>query len=240
MTEFTERRRAELRRRARRRSIWLAVALAPPVLAAGAAFSPVLDVDRVVVTGNRRAHVDVVRNAARVQRGDPMVTLSVGDVRSRVERLPQVKSARVTREWPGTLRIAVVERVPVIAVRRPGRYDIVDLDGVLIAVVRNVPANTPVMTYPGEPNRILVEAALDLLRALPRDIRGDIADLAADESGSFSFTLDDGAVVVWGTGERAEEKVRALTLLLPQKARRYDVRVPDRPAVVPGSPTPSP
>lgn len=233
MTEFTERRRAELRRRTRRRATWLAAGLAPLVVAAGVVFSPVLDVDTIEVTGNRRARREVVLDAAKAREGDAMVTLDVEAIRERVGRLPQVKSVTVRRDWPATLRIAVVERVPAIAVRRPGRYDVVDIEGVLIAVVRDVPAGTPVLSYPGEPNAVVVDATVDLMNALPAPIRGQVKDLASDASGSLSFTLDDGAVVVWGTGERAEEKVRALTLLLPQKARRYDLRVPDRPAIVP-------
>jgi cell division protein FtsQ len=233
VTDLAQRRRAELRRRARRRLRWVAVALAPVAVAAGVAFSPVLDVDTIEVTGNRRASREVVLDAARVGTGDTMLTVDVEGIRERVGRLPQVKTVRVTRDWPATVRIAVTERVPAIAVRRPGRYDVVDIEGVLIAVVRDVPAGTPVLSYPGEPNRIVVNATVDLMRALPAPIRGQVKDLTSDASGSLSFTLDDGAVVVWGTGERAEEKVRALTLLLPQRARRYDLRVPDRPAIVP-------
>lgn len=233
MTEFTERRRAELRRRSRRRSVWLAAALTPPLLLVGAAFSPVLDVDEVRVTGNKRAHADVVRNVARVERGDPLATLDLDGIRERVSRLPTVKSATVTRDWPSTVTIAVVERVPVVAVRRPGRFDLVDLDGVLVEVVTTLPPGTPTLTYPGEPNREIVNGTVDLLRALPPQIRKDVRDLSADVSGSLSFRLADGATVVWGSGERGDEKVRALTLLLRQRAKRYDVRVPDRPAVVP-------
>ncbi|HEX8004267.1 MAG TPA: FtsQ-type POTRA domain-containing protein [Mycobacteriales bacterium] len=235
MTTFAERRRADLRKRSRRRTLLLAAAAVPPVLAAGTVFSPVLDVDRITVTGNRRAHTDVVENAARVKRGDAMVTLDLDGIRDRVARLPQVRSATVTREWPGTLRIVVVERTPAIAVRRPGRYDLVDIDGVLIGVVRNVPPGTPILSHPGEPDRAVVNATVDLMRVLPPDVRRQVRDLSADLSGTLSFTLADGAVVVWGTGERADEKVRALALLLPQHAKRYDLRVPDRPAVVPSA-----
>jgi cell division protein FtsQ len=72
-----------------------------------------------------------------------------------------------------------------------------------------------------------------LLRALPPELRDRVRGLSADRSGVLSFRLTDGAEVVWGSAERTEEKVRALTLLVRQNARRYDLRVPDRPAVVP-------
>jgi cell division protein FtsQ len=131
------------------------------------------------------------------------------------------------------LTIHVVERVPVVAVRRPGRYDLYDLDGVAVETVTALPANTPPLSVPGEPTRAVVTATVDLLRALPAALRASVRDLRADAAGSLSFRLADGAEVVWGGAERTGEKVRALTLLAGQHALRYDVRVPDRPAVVP-------
>lgn len=233
MTTFVERRRAQLRRHAKKRSLVVGALLAPPVLAAAAAFSPVLDVDTVRVAGNTRATASVIRDAAGVDRGTPLATLDLDAIRARVTRLPQVKSATVTREWPATLSISVVERIPVVAVRRPGRFDLVDLDGVLVETATAAPPNTPTLSYPGEPTGAVVGATVDLMRALPPEIRKHVRDLSSDVSGSLSFSLADGAVVVWGSGERTDDKVRVLSLLLRQHARRYDVRVPDRPAVVP-------
>lgn len=232
-TAFEQRRRAESRRRVKRRSVVAAIALGPPVLAVAAAWSPLLDVDTIRVVGARRTSPAVVVNAARLHRGDPMLTVDTGAVRGRVARLPAVKSVTVTRSWPSHVTITVVERVPVVAVARPGRYDLVDLDGALVETVTSLPEGTPPLTYPGEPTRDVVVATVDLLRALPPDLRRQVRDLTATTTASMSFRFSDGAEVVWGTGERAEEKARALRMLVRQHAKRYDVRVPDHPAVTP-------
>lgn len=234
MTTALERRRREAaRRRSRKRAGFVALGLAPVVLLVGAAYSPFLDVDRVTVTGNRRIATAVIRNVARVHTGTPLARVDVGAVRKRVGGIAAIKRVTVERGWPGTLRIHVVERVPVVAARRPGRFDLYDLDGVLVETVTTLPPNTPPLVVPGEPTRAVIVATLDLLRALPPPLRATVRDLRADASGSLSFLLADGGEVLWGGPERTPEKVRALTLLLGQHARRYDVRVPDRPAVVP-------
>jgi cell division protein FtsQ len=232
-TPFEQRRRQRVRERLKRRGVVTALVLAPPLLAAGAAWSPLMDVDTVRVVGAHRTSPDVVRNVSKVKRGDPLLTVDTDAVRGRVDRLPTVKSVTVRRSWPSRVVITIVERVPVVAIARPGRYDLVDLDGVLVETVTALPKDTPPLAFPGEPTRDVVVATVDLLRALPPELRRYVRDLASTATGSLSFRFADGSEVLWGTGERTDEKVRALALLVRQHAKRYDVRVPDRPAVVP-------
>jgi cell division protein FtsQ len=162
-----------------------------------------------------------------------MVTVDTGAIRARLAALPAVEHVTVSRSWPSTLDIRIVERRPVVAVHRPGRYDLYAADGVLVETVTARPKGTPPLDVAGEPTRDVVTATVNLLRALPDDLRGQVRDLRADAAGLLTFRLADGAEVVWGGPERADEKVRALALLAGQHARRYDLRVPDRPAVVP-------
>jgi cell division protein FtsQ len=232
-TSFQQRRLAELRRRTFRRAGIAAAVLALPTLAGAAAFSPLLDVDTVRVSGTKRLTPEEVARAARVGDG-PLVTVDTAAVRKRVAALPGVKSATVTRAWPSAVVVKVVERVPVVAVTRADKTELYDIEAVLVATVDTAPATTPRLSVgDGSPTPEVVRAAVAMLRALPRALRRDVRDLTAAGPASLSFHLADGAEVVWGNGERTREKVRALTLLVTQHAKRYDLRVPDRPAVVP-------
>ena len=232
-TTFQQRRLAELRRRTYRRLGIAAAVLALPTVAAGAAFSPLLDVDRVRVTGTKRLTPDAVERAARVG-GGPLALVDTDDVRRRLTALPGVKSATVRREWPSSVVVRVVERVPVVAVPRGGTTELYDLEGVLVDTVATAPASIPRLAVPdGSPAPEVIGAAVALMRALPRTLRRQVRDLTAAGPAELSFHLADGAEVVWGDGARTREKVRALSLLVRQGAKRYDLRVPDRPAVVP-------
>jgi cell division protein FtsQ len=232
-TAFEQRRLADLRRKNLRRAGIVAAVLALPAVGALAAFSPLLDVDSVEVTGTRRLPAATVASAARVGDG-PMVTVDTDEVRRRVTALPGVKRATVTRKWPGSVVVSVVERVPVVGVPRGGRTELYDIEAVLVDTVATPPRTTPLLAVgTGSPSPEVVRAAVAMLRALPRPLRKQVRDLTAAGPASLSFHLADGAEVVWGDGTRTKEKVRALTLLVPRNAQRYDLRVPDRPAVVP-------
>ena len=104
------------RRRLRRITLVLAL-VALVVLALVATRTPLLDVDRVTVAGNERTSVDDVRNAAGIRLGEPLLSIDLGTVASRVEELPWVASADVTRSWPSTVKIQVTEREPVAVVQ---------------------------------------------------------------------------------------------------------------------------
>ena len=77
------------------------------------AFSPVLGVRHVVVTGTHTLNAADVQRAAAVEDGAPLVRLDTAAVRNRVEAIPDVASAYVSVSYPSTVRIAVHERVPV-------------------------------------------------------------------------------------------------------------------------------
>lgn len=233
MTTLAAKQRAKQRQRRWRRTAILGAALVPPALLAGLAYSPLCDVDTVRVTGTHRLSVAGVTRVADVGHG-PLVSVNVAAVERRLTALPGVKSATVTRSWPSTVTVHVVERVPVVAVPRGTRLDLYDVDAVRVASVTSAPDTMPVLAVStGAPTPEVIDAAVALLRALPATMRDDVRGLRADGPASLSFHFADGSEVVWGSGDRTVEKVRALTLLVDQHAKRYDVTVPDHPAVVP-------
>lgn len=134
-----EARRDEVRRvrNARRRRI--AFAVASVVIAVGlgvlAVGSPLLDVDRVLVEGAQRADAEEIEAAAAVELGDRMVTLDVGAVSERVERLAWVEEASVSRRWPGTVHIAVTEARAAAYAMVGGQVALVGSRGRVLAVV---------------------------------------------------------------------------------------------------------
>ena len=67
-------------------------------------------------TGNRVVSAADVAAAAGVQHGDRMTGVDTGEVAARVEAMPWVRTASVSREWPSTVRVTVTERRPVAVV----------------------------------------------------------------------------------------------------------------------------
>jgi cell division protein FtsQ len=127
-------RRETGQRRLRRLALGLA-ALALVVGAAAATRSPLLDVERVEVTGTDRTSVDAVLRAVAVERGEPLVSVDVGAAARRVEELPWVDDATVARGWPSTVEVQVSEREPVALVHVTGAHvALVDAEGRVLTI----------------------------------------------------------------------------------------------------------
>ena len=71
----------------------------------------------VAVTGTHLVTGAEVRSAAAIPPGLPLIRVNSATIAHRVEQIRQVQSARVSRDWPDGVTIAVTERTPVLAVR---------------------------------------------------------------------------------------------------------------------------
>jgi cell division protein FtsQ len=135
-------RRAEGRRR-----LWIVVVAASVALLVGAAWavasSPLLDVDRVVVKGTLRTTTEQITRAADVDAGDAMLWFDGDAAAARIDAWPWVRRAHVVREWPGTVRITVVERVPAAWVDTGAGAALVDARGRVLQRVPEVPSDLP-------------------------------------------------------------------------------------------------
>jgi cell division protein FtsQ len=182
--------------------------------------SPVLGVSSVQVDGVTTLPADQVRDTAGIEPGTPLLRVDVDAARARIARLPQVASVAVTRGWPNTVVVTVVERTPIAIVGEPGRRTLVDAKGVLFDTVSGappagvVPLDVP-SPGPGDP---ATTAALAAVEALSDDLRTQVASVAATPAGETTLTLTDGTLVRWGGPERSERKAAALAALIDQLA----------------------
>src|SRR5689334_17335306 len=90
----------------------------------------VLGVRQVEVTGTDLLTPLQVEQAATVPLGEPLARVDLDAVRARVQALPAVDHAEVSRSWPATVSIEVVERTPVAAVPSGQVWTMLDDDGV--------------------------------------------------------------------------------------------------------------
>ena len=212
--------------------------------------SPALDVDHVEVSGTRGVPTAEVVAAARVSRGDALTFVDTGAARDRVEALPRIASAKVTRSYPATVQISVTEREPAawvaLAVRRaarPGPVVFVDAKGRVIEEGESPAANLPEIlglgVLPEVGERVRPVGAVTLLTRLPPALAAQVA----------TVTIDDGEVTLglrprqggWATadtvrlGEPTDVRTKGLAALavlgaLDESVGYIDVRVPFAPA----------
>lgn len=202
------------------------------VIVAGAAWallgSSLLVVRHVQVTGNGGVPAAQILSAAGIPDGTPLARLDEAAAARRVEAIPQILSARVSRSWPDTVVIAVRQRTPALAVAVPGGFDLVDVGGVVVATVAARPAGMPLLTRP--PARLrgspAIRAAVLVLRGLPGAIARRVTSVAAPSASGVTLHLTGRVTVDWGAAVRGALKAREVTALLRTRARLIDVSAP--------------
>jgi cell division protein FtsQ len=194
-------------------------------------FTPIMAARSTVITGLSTISQEEIEQAAAVAPDTPLLQIDTDAVAERVATIRRVASARVQREYPSTLRITIVERVPVVVKDYPDGPHLFDRDGVDFATaapplgLAYLDADNP---GPSDPP---TKAALQVLLALRPEVAGQVSRIAAPSVASITLTLFDGREVIWGTTDRTEEKALKLGALLTQPGRTYDVSSPDLPTV---------
>jgi cell division protein FtsQ len=197
---------------------------------------PVLAVRAVQVDGLSTLPAEQVREAAGIAEGTPLLRVDVDAAETRVARLPQVASVEVTRGWPDSVVVTVVERKPVAVVGERGQRSLVDAEGVLFDTVTGDAPDGVVpldVATPG-PEDPATLAGIAALSSLPAAVRKEVASAAAASADDISLTLTDGTVVRWGDASESGEKSAALVGILEQisdenlePAGTIDVSAPD-------------
>lgn len=194
-------------------------------------FTPVMAVRSTVVTGLGAVTQDEIAAAAAVAPGTPLLQVDTDSVAERVAAIRRIASARVQRQYPSTLRITVVERVPVVVKDYPDGPHLFDRDGVDFAIGPPPPGVPYIDTDNPGPNDEPTKAALQVMTSLRPEVAAQVARIAAPSVAAITLQLIDGREVVWGTTDRTEEKALKLGALLTQPGKTYDVSSPDLPTV---------
>ncbi|MFF9084939.1 cell division protein FtsQ/DivIB [Streptomyces sp. NPDC014991] len=237
--------------RTRRRRLLVLAALAAllVLLGAGAVWalygSTWLRVDHVSVSGTRVLTPAEVREAAAVPVGEPMISADTDAVEARLRRkLPRIDTVDVVRSWPHGIGLKVIERTPVLLVRKGGNFVEVDDEGVRFATVPRAPKGVPALEISASRKGSgaasfrrfgadrLVREAVRVAGDLPEPVLRATRAVQVRSYDAISLEWGDGRTVAWGSGEDGGAKARALTALMKAVpgARHFDVSVPTAPA----------
>jgi cell division protein FtsQ len=191
----------------------------------------------VTVTGTHLVTGAEVRSAAAIPPGLPLIRVNSAMIAQRIERIRQVQSARVSRDWPDGVTIAVTERTPVLAVLSGRGYQLIDKYGVTVQSSSRRPPALPSLELSAVPGSgpvsvaelrgsPAVYAAALVLHELPRYLARSVVSLQAPSATEVTLRLARGITIVWGGTDRAAQKSRELAVLMRTHARSYNVSAP--------------
>ena len=247
-----DRRRAIVAARVRRRRRQVIAGTVLLVVGVGlyaVARSPLFGLSAVHVQGAGAATSAAVLAAAGLHPGEPYLAIDAGQVRGRVAALPAVASVTVSRAYPSSLRITVVERHPTAVASAGADRWLVAGDGTVLArasgqppeglpLVGGVPLPADVRPGTRLPPGNSLANALTALDGMDPALRRQVTAVTARSIDSLQFQLRGGALVVYGLAERQAAKDAAVLLVQKQlrsegkRVVRIDVRSPSTPTVV--------
>lgn len=202
--------------------------------------SPLMDLDRIEIKGVEHTSPDTVRNVSGLVLHAAMTDLDVTGARTAIAALPWVDEVHITRSWPATAVIRVVERVPVASVRAPDGIVLVDKTARVLDRVESPPAGLPRLIVidpavaPGQ-TQPHVAALLSIAIQLTPELRAWVNSLTVGPDGSPQLRLRDDVPVIFGEPVRISEKLIDLSTVLTRVDLkgicRIDIRAVHNPSV---------
>lgn len=232
---FAARTRVERRRRVKRIVAGVLAVVVAGTLAWLVWFSDVLAVDGVEVEGRRTLKESQVLRVAKVPEGRPLARVDLTAITSRVASLDRVESVEVSRSWPSTISIDLVERTSVMWTTVGTQVRGIDRNGIDFRGYRRAPGSlVEARIGAADPDDRLqvteaVAAVVDEISRKDPGLRRQLQAVSATTKDSIELDLTKGRVVVWGSAGKAARKLQVLDSLLTIEATRYDVSAPDQP-----------
>ncbi|HUA95636.1 MAG TPA: FtsQ-type POTRA domain-containing protein [Acidimicrobiales bacterium] len=257
-------RRAEISRSQGRRRLRLALlGLVVVGLVVGGWFllhSRVLSARVVRVEGSVHTPRAEIISVAGLAHDPPLIDVNPGAVAARLETLPWVARATVTRHWPDAVEVSVVERRPAAALSttsaktpatstaspRPAPAEpwaLVDRTGRVLALVATPPPGLVHLSgpvHPGGPGSTVPPDALgglEVAATLPPAFKAQVTTVEVESGGRVHLALTTPVTVDLGTTSQLRQKYEDTAAVLAGgtlvAGDVIDVSVPDSPTVGP-------
>lgn len=229
---------------ARTLSIAASIVAGIALLYLGARETPVFALQELEVSGVSPGVQRSVEAVAKPYVGESLVALDQEELRRQLLSLSTVRSVRMDRAFPHTLRVAVVPEHPLAVVRRGADAWLVSEHGRVMREVDRGRRNTRTNVWTGADTNLVVggtvedielRTVLDALRLVPAAFPARVS-IARVEEGDVTLVLADGTELLLGERSALPLKLavaaRVLGALTPEERSEIgylDVTVPGLP-----------
>lgn len=190
----------------------------------------------LTISGAERTARNDILALLDVDAGMPLMAVDLMAVQSRIEALPWVRRATVTRVLPGDLNIEVEERVPFALWQQDGKLRLIDREGVVITRY-GLTAFSELLMIVGSGGPAHVTALYQTLNVSP-ELAARIKSVVRVGDRRWDLLFDNGirvklpddsdlsykSVTAWERFTRLEAKHH----LLAREVSVIDMRIPDR------------
>ena len=193
-------------------------------------------VQQVYLSGRVHADPAVVKAALDIQPNAPILRLPLGDIQARLQAIPEVQTATISRQLPHGISVVLTERKPIALWQRDDKHVLVDGDGIVLAKGNYPNMNAlPVIVGDDAPKHVReFTALLDSSPALRQEV------VAAVRVGNrrWNIQLKRDITVMLPEAAPMEAWKRFANLvqrdaLLGKAIRSVDMRIEDRVFIMP-------
>lgn len=202
-----------------------AVLIVAVIAAAAVWLFPILTVKSFEVVGNDHVAAEDVEQASGVSKGTNLARLDAREAAHGVAEIPWVESATVSRAFPSTVHIEIVEHEAVAFVRDGDSTVLVDNHGKEFVEAEAPPEAVEITghTVSGSPE---MQAAVDAVAALPAPIREKVSALEVTDRYSLTFRTKDNKTIFWGASEDNKNKAIAFEDVLKLEGESWNISNP--------------
>ena len=236
-------RRIEILRAKGRRRLRVVLLVASLILLAigGVAItkSSLLDVDEIVIKGADKELETVIRNQTSSLISEPLLEVNGRSAIKRIEKIPKVKTAKISKSFNGTLTIHITTRTPVIAMNDQGSWILLDDEGRALKRMLELPHGYLVIAGVADVPKVgewafeQVLPVIDLALNLPAILAVDISTIEIGDT--VDLLLYGEGKVLFGDANNIDAKVLAAATILRQadldNLVHIDVRAPKNPVL---------
>ena len=201
--------------------------------------SPLLAIDRIIVTGAEHSNPGAAIESLGVAEGTPTIDVDAGAVETVLLSDPWIADASVAVTWPGTVEVEITEHVPVAVVQVSNGYAHVTLTGAVVQLLEDSAGMASItIAEPGvvRAGTLMEGAALlgaiEFVTGLPEQLQAlTIVTVGAD--GQISAVVGEFGVRL-GRAVDMSSKAAALVAVIDSGVAPdslIDVTAPRRPAV---------
>jgi cell division protein FtsQ len=192
--------------------------------------------DQVTLIGRSHADAKAVKAALAIEQGAPILGVSLSAMKQRLEAVPEVKTAVISRTLPDNLRITITERIPAALWQNEGNLQLIDREGIVLARERYKEDMTlPVVVGPDAPKHMAELIAL--MDSVP-SLRPDVVAAVRVGGRRWNIQLSRNIVVMLpedapDTAWKRFAELVETKALLSKAIRSVDMRMEDRVFITP-------
>lgn len=198
--------------------------------------SSLFAIKTIAVEGTHLLDDEEVRSTSGIVLGSNIFRVRLAEARDRIGELPLVQEVELTRKFPATVRITIIERVPVALLSIEGGFWEMDVEAVPLREKESGWGDLPVVTGvgTGDPN---LQRVLESIVKLPDQVVDDLSEVFFGDDLRLTLYTFEGIEVRMGRAERLEYKGEILLEVLNlvrqegRKVKYIDLSEPEKAVV---------